>query len=195
MKVIVGLGNPGRAYARTRHNIGWWVVDRLADEWRFDGWRKDGTSLVAAGRFDGTSVRLVKPQTFMNLSGAALVPYLRRPTFSPASDLFVIVDDVALPVGRYRLRARGSHGGHNGLRSVEQAVGSREYARLRIGVAPDDPRRQVGDLADFVLSDFGTAERETILELMPRFVAATEMWLRDGIDRAMNAHNREPQQR
>jgi len=137
----------------------------------------------------------VKPQTYMNLSGAALVPYLRRPTFSPASDLFVIVDDVALPVGRYRLRARGSHGGHNGLRSVEQAVGSREYARLRIGVAPDDSRRQVGDLADFVLSDFGSAERETILELMPRFIAATEMWLRDGIERAMNAHNREPQQR
>lgn len=193
MKVIVGLGNPGRAYARTRHNVGWWVVDRLADEWRLDAWRKDGQTVVAAGRVDGTPVRLVKPQTFMNLSGAALVPYLRRPTFSPASDLFVIVDDVALPIGRYRLRARGSHGGHNGLRSIEQAIGGREYARLRIGVLPDDPRR-VGDLADFVLSDFSAAERETILELMPRFVDAAEIWLRDGIDRAMNAHNREPQQ-
>lgn len=193
MKVIVGLGNPGRAYARTRHNVGWWVVDRLADEWRFDGWRKDGSSVVASGRVDAIPVRLVKPQTYMNLSGAALIPYLRRPTFSAATDLFVIVDDVALPVGRYRLRARGSHGGHNGLRSLEQEIGSREYARLRIGVAPEDPERSVGDLADFVLSDFGITERETVIALMPTFVAATETWLREGIDRAMNAHNREPQ--
>lgn len=194
MKVIVGLGNPGREYARTRHNVGWWVVDRLVDEWRFEGWHKDGSSLVARGRVGATPVRLVKPQTFMNLSGAALIPYLRRPTFSAATDLFVIVDDVALSVGRFRLRARGSHGGHNGLRSVEQAIGSREYARLRIGVAPDDEQRRVGDLADFVLSDFGSPERETILALMPNVVAATETWLRDGIERAMNAHNREPQQ-
>jgi PTH1 family peptidyl-tRNA hydrolase len=193
LKVIVGLGNPGRAYARTRHNVGWWVVDRLADEWHFDGWRKDGSSVVASGRVDAVPVRLVKPQTYMNLSGAALIPYLRRPTFSAATDLFVIVDDVALPVGRYRLRARGSHGGHNGLRSIEQETGSREYARLRIGVAPEDPDWSVGDLADFVLSDFGTTERETVIALMPTFVAATETWLREGIDRAMNAHNREPQ--
>jgi PTH1 family peptidyl-tRNA hydrolase len=194
LKVILGLGNPGRAYARTRHNVGWWVVDRLADEWHFETWRKDGQSLVSSGRVDAVSVRLVKPQTYMNLSGAALIPYLRRPTFSPASDLFVIVDDVALPVGRYRLRARGSHGGHNGLRSIEQQLASREYARLRIGVAPDDDEREVGDLADFVLSDFGAQDRETILALMPHFVDATGLWLRDGIDRAMNAHNREPQQ-
>jgi PTH1 family peptidyl-tRNA hydrolase len=193
LKVIVGLGNPGRAYARTRHNVGWWVVDRLADVWHFDGWRKDGSSVIASGRVDAIPVRLVKPQTYMNLSGAALIPYLRRPTFSAATDLFVIVDDVALPVGRYRLRARGSHGGHNGLRSIEQEMGSREYARLRIGVAPEDPERSVGDLADFVLSDFGTTERETVVALMPTFVAATETWLREGIDRAMNAHNREPQ--
>jgi PTH1 family peptidyl-tRNA hydrolase len=193
LKVIVGLGNPGRAYARTRHNVGWWVVDRLADVWHFDGWRKDGSSVIASGRVDAIPVRLVKPQTYMNLSGAALIPYLRRPTFSAATDLFVIVDDVALPVGRYRLRARGSHGGHNGLRSIEQEMGSREYARLRIGVAPEDPERSVGDLADFVLSDFGTTERETVAALMPTFVAATETWLREGIDRAMNAHNREPQ--
>lgn len=150
--------------------------------------------MIASGRVGAIPVRLVKPQTFMNLSGAALIPYLRRPTFSAAADLLVIVDDVALPVGRYRLRARGSHGGHNGLRSVEQALGSREYARLRIGVAPNDERRRVGDLADYVLSDFGATERETMLALMPHFVDATEMWLRDGIERAMNAHNREPQQ-
>ncbi|HUF30026.1 MAG TPA: aminoacyl-tRNA hydrolase [Gemmatimonadaceae bacterium] len=194
MKVIVGLGNPGREYERTRHNVGWWVVDRLLEEWRFDGWRKDGRSLVARGRVGSTPVRLVKPQTYMNLSGAALAPCMRRPTFSPPTDLLVIVDDVALSLGRLRLRARGSHGGHNGLRSIEQALGSREYARLRIGVAPDDPQRSGGDLSDFVLSPFESHERDVVLALMPRLVAAADTWLRDGIERAMNAHNREPQQ-
>lgn len=194
MKVIVGLGNPGREYARTRHNVGWWVLDRLADEWHLDGWKKDGQSLVASGRCHDMPVRLVKPQTYMNLSGAALVSYLRRPTFSPATDLLVIVDDVALPVGRFRLRAQGSHGGHNGLRSLEQSIGSRQYPRLRIGIAPTDPDRTVHSLSDFVLSDFASAEREEILALMPAFVAATDTWLRDGIERAMSAHNREPQQ-
>jgi PTH1 family peptidyl-tRNA hydrolase len=130
----------------------------------------------------------------MNLSGAALTPYLRRPTFSAPTDLLVIVDDVVLPVGRLRLRARGSHGGHNGLRNIEQVLGSREYARLRIGVAPDDPRQSAGGLSDFVLSQFLPHEREAVIALMPTLVAATETWLRDGIERAMNAHNREPQQ-
>lgn len=194
MKVIVGLGNPGREYERTRHNVGWWVVDRLLEEWGFDGWRVDGRSLVARGRLGSMPVRLVKPQTYMNLSGAALTPYLRRPTFSIPSDLLVIVDDVALPVGRLRLRARGSHGGHNGLRNIEQVLGSREYARLRVGVAPDDPRQVGGGLSDFVLSPFLAHEREAVIALMPTLVAATETWLRDGIERAMNAHNREPQQ-
>ncbi|MGI8843285.1 MAG: aminoacyl-tRNA hydrolase [Gemmatimonadaceae bacterium] len=194
MKVIVGLGNPGREYERTRHNVGWCLVDRLLEEWRFDGWRMDGRSLVARGRLGSIPVRLVKPQTYMNLSGAALTPYLRRPTFSAPTDLLVIVDDVAIPVGRLRLRARGSHGGHNGLRNIEQVLGSREYARLRIGVAPDDPRQSGGGLSDFVLSQFLPHEREAVLALMPTLVAATETWLRDGIERAMNAHNRQPQQ-
>ncbi|MGI9078136.1 MAG: aminoacyl-tRNA hydrolase, partial [Gemmatimonadaceae bacterium] len=129
------------------------------------------------------------PQTFMNLSGAALRPLLRRPNWSHATDLLVVVDDVALPVGRYRLRARGSHGGHNGLKSIEQALGSREYARLRVGVHPAEPERGIGDLADFVLSAFGKHERDAILDLLPRLTDASEIWVRDGIDKAMNVHN------
>jgi len=192
LKVILGLGNPGREYESTRHNVGWWVVDHLADVWHFDGWRRDGEAAVAAGKLGALAVRLVKPLTYMNLSGAVLRPYLRRIAWSTAADLMVVVDDVALPIGRYRLRASGSHGGHNGLRSVEGALGSRDYARFRIGVHPAEPDRRVGDLADFVLSPFGKHERTTVKELMPRFTDALELWARDGIDAAMNLHNREP---
>jgi PTH1 family peptidyl-tRNA hydrolase len=192
LKVIVGLGNPGREYELTRHNVGWMVVDHLADVWHFDGWRRDGDSLVAAGRAVGCAVRLVKPQTFMNLSGDALRPYLRRPMFDPATDLLVVVDDVALPLGRLRLRADGSAGGHNGLRSIEGALSSRTYSRARIGVAPIDPRRREPDLADFVLSPFAKDERVEILAQLPRYANAVETWLTDGIDRAMSLYNREP---
>jgi len=190
--VIVGLGNPGREYELTRHNVGWMVVDHLADVWRFDDWRRDGDSLVVAGRTAGCAVRLVKPQTFMNLSGAALRPYLRRPMFDPARDLLVIVDDAALPLTRLRVRAEGSAGGHNGLKSIEGALGSRTYARARIGVAPVDPRRRTSGLADFVLSPFGKDERAELVAQLPRFTGAVETWLTDGIDRAMSLYNREP---
>ena len=190
MKVITGLGNPGRDYAATRHNVGWWLIDLLADVWRFDGWKKDGDSHVAAGIVAGEKVKLVKPQTFMNLSGEALRPFLRNPFFSAAKELLVVSDEVQIPVGRFRLRSRGSAGGHNGLKSVERAVGSQDYARLRIGVGPSEERKGIyGDLADFVLSPFARDEREDVIALMPALVAATETWLSDGIEKAMNLHN------
>src|SRR6185503_9085364 len=106
MKVIVGMGNPGPEYERTRHNVGWWVLDHLADVWRFEGWKKDSESRVATGSVGGQRIRLVKPQTYMNLSGAALRPYLRREGWKPASDLLIIIDEVALPVGSFRIRRR-----------------------------------------------------------------------------------------
>lgn len=190
--MIAGLGNPGRDYELTRHNVGWMVVDHLADVWHFDGWRRDGDSLVAAGRAVGCAVRLLKPQTFMNLSGDALRPYLRRPMFDPTKDLLIIVDDVALPLGRLRLRPEGSAGGHNGLRSIEGALSSRTYARARVGVAPLDPGRRGPDLADFVLSPFAKDERIEMLAQMPRYASAVESWLTDGIERAMSLYNREP---
>lgn len=190
MKLIVGLGNPGKSYVDTRHNVGWWVIDHLAGVWRFDGWRKDQASLVSDGRVVNQRVRLVKPQTYMNLSGGVMRPYLRRETWSAAKDLLVIVDDVALPVGRYRLRAKGSAGGHNGLKSIEAAVGSQEYARLRIGVGPGDDRQRRGDLADYVLGRMGKWERKEVEALFPDLDALTECWLADGVERAMSRFNR-----
>ena len=133
-------------------------------------------------------VRLVKPQTYMNLSGAALKPYARRPFWSAAADLLVVVDEVALPLGSYRLRARGSAGGHNGLKSVQQSLGTQEYGRLRVGIEPTD-RRAVGDLADFVLAPFGKVERQQVLDLLPTLTSAVELWLREGIEAAMNRYN------
>ena len=193
MKVIVGLGNPGREYAATRHNVGWWLIDHLADVWHFDGWKKDGESHIANGSVAGAKVRLVKPQTFMNLSGQALRNYVRRPFWSAAKDLLVVVDEVQLPVGRFRIRARGSAGGHNGLKSVEQALDSQEYARLRIGVGPSEERKGVyKDLADFVLAPFARDERADVLALLPPITAAVETWLHEGVAKAMNLHNRIP---
>ena len=191
MKVIVGLGNPGREYAATRHNVGWWLIDHLADVWHFDGWKKDSQSHVSSGSVGNVKVRLVKPQTYMNLSGAALKNYVRRPFWSAAKDLLVVVDEVQLPVGRMRIRPRGSAGGHNGLKSVEAALGSREYARLRIGVGPSEERKGIyKDLADFVLAPFARDEREDILALMPQLTSTVETWLKEGVEKAMNLHNR-----
>jgi PTH1 family peptidyl-tRNA hydrolase len=190
MKIVVGLGNPGPEYERTRHNVGWWVVDHLADVWRFEGWKKDGQSRVASGSVQGQRVRLVKPQTYMNLSGGVLRPYLRREGWRSASDMLVVVDEVALPIGSFRVRARGSAGGHNGLKSIEGAVGSQDYARLRVGVGPEDPSRRRGDLADYVLSDFGKRDEKTVRELLPTLTELVETWLKEGAEVAMNRFNR-----
>ncbi|HEY9228542.1 MAG TPA: aminoacyl-tRNA hydrolase [Gemmatimonadaceae bacterium] len=187
MKVIVGLGNPGKEYERTRHNVGWWVVDHLADVWRFDGWRKDGEARVINGTVGNVKVRLVKPQTYMNLSGGVLRPYLRRPFWSAATDLMIVVDEVALPLGRYRFRAKGSAGGHNGLKSIESVVKSQDYARLRIGIAPDDPSRR-GNLADYVLDDFGKREEGIVRDLFPTLTEALQLWTKEGIVPVMNKY-------
>jgi peptidyl-tRNA hydrolase, PTH1 family len=190
MKVILGLGNPGREYARTRHNVGWWMVDHLHDAWGGDGWRKDGEALTSTCLVGRIKVRLVKPQTFMNLSGAALKPWRRRPFWSAAADLLVVSDEVQLETGTFRFRAKGSAGGHNGLRSVEQALGSQEYARLRIGVGPADERQRLGDLADYVLGEFGKGEAETVRALLPTLEEALRRWTAEGILPVMNAFNR-----
>ena len=189
MKVIMGLGNPGPDYERTRHNVGWWVVDHLADVWRFEGWKKDGQSRVTSGSVGGQRVRLVKPQTYMNLSGAVLKPYIRREGWSYIRDLLVVSDEVALPVGTFRVRGGGSAGGHNGLKSIEGALGSQEYARLRIGVGPEDPSRR-GDLADYVLSDFGKRDEKLVRENFDTLTQLVETWLAEGPQVAMNRFNR-----
>ncbi|HMC54312.1 MAG TPA: aminoacyl-tRNA hydrolase [Gemmatimonadaceae bacterium] len=190
MKVIVGMGNPGPEYERTRHNVGWWVLDHLADVWRFEGWKKDGESRVAMGSVAGQRVRLVKPQTYMNLSGAALRPYLRREGFDKSRDLLIVIDEVALPVGTIRIRPRGSAGGHNGLKSIEAAVGSQDYARLRLGVGPEDPTRARGDLADYVLSDFGKRDEKLVRETFDDVTQVVETWLTDGAEVAMRLNKK-----
>ena len=193
MKVIVGLGNPGKEYERTRHNVGWWVVDHLADVWHFDGWKKDNDARVVSGQVGNVKVRLVKPLTYMNLSGAVLRPYMRRPFWAPANDLMIVVDEVALPLGRYRFRAKGSAGGHNGLKSIEGMLKTQEYPRLRIGIAPppDEPRER-GVLRDYVLDEFGKREESVIRDLMPTLTEALELWITKGIVAVMNKFTGEP---
>lgn len=190
MKVILGLGNPGQEYADTRHNVGWWVVDHLSDTWRLDSWRKDGEAMTASGTVAGVKVRLVKPLTFMNLSGAVLKPWLRRPFWAAATDLMVVSDEVQLAVGAYRFRPKGSAGGHNGLKSIEQALKSQDYARLRVGVGPTDPERRIGDLADYVLGAFGKGETADIRALLPTLEEALRCWTAEGITQVMNRFNR-----
>jgi peptidyl-tRNA hydrolase, PTH1 family len=191
MKVILGLGNPGKEYEHTRHNVGWWLTDHLAERWHFDGWKKDGQAKVAQGHLPGIRevVRLVKPQTYMNLSGAVLVQYARRPFWSPANDLLVLVDEVAIPVGSWRLRAEGGAGGHNGLKSVQQSLGTQQYPRLRIGVG--DPERPAGGpLTDFVLGAVGKRDTESIRALMPVMTDAIEAWVREGMKAALDVQSR-----
>lgn len=161
-------------------------MDHLAEAWGLDPWKKDGQSLVTSGRVGagGETVRLLKPQTYMNLSGNALIAYARRPTWNVATDLLVIVDEVALPVGTMRLRARGSAGGHNGLKSIEATLGTQDYARLRIGIGPTEEERDVGDLADFVLAPFGKREAAMVRTLLADVRDVVEIWVREGRDKA-----------
>ncbi len=187
MKLVVGLGNPGPEYETTRHNVGWWVVDHLADVWRFPPWRAAPGARAADGQVAGYRVRLLEPLTFMNLSGDALAPYVHRPFWAVANDLLVVVDDVALPLGTFRFRAKGSAGGHNGLRSVEEALGTTEYARLRVGVGPEHPVPG-GELRDFVLAAFAPEEAAVVRELLPALQAGVTTWIADGIIAAMNRH-------
>lgn len=189
MKLIVGLGNPGRRYEHTRHNVGWWVLDHLADVWHCAPWRSDGESLVSEGVVDNVAVRLVKPQTFMNLSGQAIAPYLDGHGIDPRADLLVVVDDVAIPVGRYRIRPQGSAGGHNGLLDLERTFGHQHYARLRLGVGPTVPETRIPDLADYVLSDVPADEKTAIEALKTACEGACRTWLLDGVSAAMNRFN------
>lgn len=185
--MIGGLGNPGPEYEPTRHNVGWWLVERLGREWSLGPFRPSGAALAAHGFVDGHEVLLLKPVTYMNRSGVALVPVRTDPTVDIPADLLVVVDDAALGVGRIRMRPGGSAGGHNGLRSVEAALGTREYARLRIGVgSPPDGV----DLSDWVLSPFGAADEQVILDMMPELVQAVRTWMDEGIEAAMSRHNR-----
>ena len=186
MKLVVGLGNPGRKYAGTRHNLGFEVLDVLAGRWKVD-WEsapRGIEGLVARDRVADTL--LAKPLTFMNLSGPAVVG-LRQFYKIELPDLFVLVDDVNLELGRLRARAAGSAGGHNGLKSIIGALGSDAFARMRIGVGGGEPRR---DLSGHVLGRFAPEEQPIIAEAVTRSVEAAELFIREGITPVMNRFNR-----
>jgi PTH1 family peptidyl-tRNA hydrolase len=183
VKVICGLGNPGEKYRLTRHNVGFRVVDLLADRWRLsDGRVRDGAALleaqVAAGR-----VLLVKPMKFMNLSGGPLKAALRQTDVDVSADLLVICDDIDLPLGRLRLRRSGSAGGHNGLRDIISSFGTNEFNRLRVGIG------RGGETIDHVLATFKPGERELADEAIATAADAAERWLAHGIDEAINDYN------
>lgn len=185
--MVCGLGNPGPEYDATRHNVGWWLVDRLSADWVLGPFERERRAYVAEGRVGEHLVRLIKPRTYMNRSGAALAPLRAMEGFDISRDLLVIVDDAALDVGRIRFRPLGSAGGHNGLKSVEAALGTQAYARLRIGVGPAPGGV---DLADWVLSEFEEEDEETVVGLLGELVDAVGVWLDDGVQAAMDRYNR-----
>jgi PTH1 family peptidyl-tRNA hydrolase len=186
MKLIAALGNPGRTYDGTRHNLGFVVADTLAARHRleWDAAPRGIEALIA--RWRGADVVVAKPLTFMNLSGHAVRGLLQFYKID-AADMLVVVDDVNLELGRLRTRAAGSAGGHNGLKSIIEALGSDEFARLRVGVGRGDAQR---DLADHVLAKFDPAERPVVEESVARAADAAETFIMEGIGPVMNRFNR-----
>src|SRR5262245_2094265 len=183
MRVIVGLGNPGPRYAATRHNVGFDVMHLLAQSPRASRFRSQFQAEVAELREDADKILLVKPETFMNLSGHCvrqLVDFYQL----PLEDLLVVCDDVNLPLGKLRARARGSHGGHNGLRDIQNHLGTTEYARLRIGVG--GPKE---DLVDHVLGRFSPSEQAVMADAIPLAAQAVAVWVTQGIEECMNQYN------
>jgi PTH1 family peptidyl-tRNA hydrolase len=187
MFFIVGLGNPGAEYERTRHNLGFMLVDLIAREAGALVKRKDCRALIGRALIEGVQVELVKPQTYMNLSGESVACLLaKQESKSGARALIVISDDLALPFGTIRLRRRGSAGGHNGLKSIIAATKTDEFMRLRIGIQPAHP---VGDTKSFVLDEFSKNERAELDKILERSADALRAVLRDGIDKAMAMYN------
>ncbi len=186
MKLIVGLGNPGVEYEATRHNLGFMLVDRLFERTGGRRFRSEQSARTAEVTLAGQRVLLVKPQTFMNLSGDAVKPLLERYAESDAANLIVASDEAALPFGMIRVRARGSAGGQKGLKSIIDRLGSGEFARVRMGVKPDHP---VSDLASFVLAKVPGRDREALEEVLDRAAEAVEVVLAEGVERAMQRFN------
>ena len=183
-KLIVGLGNPGPQYSWTRHNAGFMVLDRLSRLSGIPVTRKAFSGLAGDGNWEGERVYLLKPQTFMNLSGRSVAEALRFYKLSLA-DLIVIHDDLDIPFGQVRLKEGGGHGGHNGLRSLAQELGSADYARIRIGIG----RPAHGDVVNYVLANFAKGEMDALLEILDGALDALEMLLKEGLPKAMSIFN------
>lgn len=187
MWLIVGLGNPGAEYEWSRHNLGFLLIDKLAEDAGIAVKRKECQALVGRGEIEGQPVKLVKPQTYMNLSGHTVGCLATKHKLSqPPKNLIVISDDLALPFGKIRIRARGSAGGHNGLKSIIGSIGTDEFTRLRIGIQPDHP---ISDAKRFVLEQYSRAARPAVGELIEESAAAIRTILTDGVLIAMGRYN------
>ena len=186
MRLIVGLGNPGIEYAWTPHNLGFLVVDALAEDAGIRVTRPESKSLVGLGQIAGHEVVLAKPQTMMNLSGLAVRELLSRAECQP-SDVIVVCDDIALPWGMLRVRERGTAGGHNGMKSVIGALGTTEFVRVRLGVKPEEMR---GDLKEYVLRQIRRDEEDLVAEEIEQGSEAVKVILAEGTQSAMNRFNR-----
>lgn len=187
-RIVIGLGNPGREYAQTRHNVGQWCVDRLAELHSVGRFRRTRLADVADGTIGGRRVVLAKPRTYVNESGRAVTSLMSKYRAAPG-DLLVVYDEMDLSVGSIRLRARGGSGGHNGMKSIIDAAGTQEFARLRIGVGR--PARS-GDEVGHVLGAMAREERARVDDAVSRAAEAVETALRDGVDEAMNRFNVNP---
>lgn len=183
--LIVGLGNPGASYEKTRHNLGFMLIDLLAREAQTQVKRDECRSLIGRAVIGGETVELAKPQTYMNLSGEAVSCLLSKPGRG-VEKLIVISDDLALPVGSIRLRPKGTHGGQNGLRSIIDCLKTNEFVRLRIGIMPEHP---ISNTKNFVLENFSKSEAETVREVLERSADAVRTIVTEGIDKAMARFN------
>jgi peptidyl-tRNA hydrolase, PTH1 family len=184
VKIVVGLGNPGDQYAKTRHNVGWMVLDRIADRagWSGKGRTRDA-SAIAMGRYRGLDLMIVRPLTWMNDSGRAVRKVLAR-EHAPLDDLLVVVDDFSLPFGKLRFRERGGPGGHNGLASIINELSNEGFSRLRVGIGPPDR-----GFVDHVLAPFQPDERARLDGLLDAAADAVEEWARHGTSKAANRFN------
>ncbi|HWP43343.1 MAG TPA: aminoacyl-tRNA hydrolase [Blastocatellia bacterium] len=186
MVLVVGLGNPGKEYEATRHNLGFMLIEKLFERARGRRFREEQNAKVAEVTIAGTRVLLVKPQTFMNLSGSSVGPLLERYGEGDPKNLIAACDDVALPFGMIRVRARGSAGGQKGLKSIIDRLGTEDFARVRMGIKPDHP---VSDLSDFVLSPVARRDRERLEAMVERAADAVTTILSDGLERAQSLFN------
>ncbi len=186
--LIAGLGNPGRQYEGTRHNVGFAVIDELVDTLHFGGPERFGKAYIGKGRIGAQKVILMKPLTYMNLSGEAIRQVADYYRIEPKTGLLVINDDIDLPTGRLRLRMKGSAGSHNGLKNIVKMLGTSDFARIRVGVgSKPDPDY---DLADYVLGHFSKEEKEIMDIAVKQAAEAAVCWAENGIDIAMNVFNK-----
>lgn len=191
MKLIVGLGNPGAEYAKTRHNIGWMVADAFAKKFRIDVAKHEKDAMTGEGRVGGGSVKVAKPLTYMNLSGDAVRLLVNAYEIDVAHDLIIVYDDVDLPIGRLRIRPNGSSGTHNGMRSIVASLATERFPRLRCGVRGAD-YSETSKLRDYVLDEFTPDETPLVERTVERAVDALFLFSRGDLRRAMNEFNREP---